>query len=857
MTLQQLYLYLKEFYEVLLKKGQSLNWTPNETYDIALQTLIKIISLFYFKPWDQTLNDSSVLPKSINGCSDFFHQVFIPNNKIFLEPGPIYELLNLNLNEQKIIQTIPFQVWDNLFTNMNEYKFSLKETFLENTITDRNLTPEFLSILTEMVLNDYEKDFMLKPKVTKRKKKGAYYSPWSIIRKLTDGILDDATSINKTVCDPSCGTGSFLLYAAERIYSLRSKYSEVSSTTGLEIIQKNIFGVDKSFPSILVAKLRLVFWIMSKLPLTTNDTNQDFLWNIHQGNSLFGLANEEFQPTIDLLNIIPKISKEFQIDLPSFNQGSYNLQMWMNSLFQIKLNLSHKQDNSSKVNMYHTVIQLINPVFDNVYNLRLSNILKKNNKSNSLLPKDSDNLDYFHWGLFYPSILLKGGFDVCLGNPPYGRSILTIAEKNLLKVSYESCQGKNPKKISLNAASAFLERSLTLLKHKGKLGFILPYSILRTEEFENIREYLLDEFLINEIHDESSAFHEVTLEMCSMIITKQKKPAYTIKILPREGYRAMERVDKNFFQAYSRFMIYYDSLWEEIIKQGTLEVVMADYGIDHRIVKKDLLRTYSAVDEYTTPFLHSGKSVSKYALQPRYFHWAKPDQKSKRFIRYIKEPKLICTAIGNEFRVAYKPPGFVPGTNVSIMEITEPDYDLLPIMLILNSSLVNYILKRYILNYSHLTVYIHKYYTKLIPVKYPSHISEWKIIATYISLLKQLDILDEKRAYENEIALLERIIDYLVIHLYFPNTCIDLNICLEDLLKKSLVSIPYKNCLQILLNPKTTLDTITNSHLKTITNTEKIIQNSINNLKENDITAILKQFKNRLLKHPIIPLEIL
>ncbi len=43
---------------------------------------------------------------------------------------------------------------------------------------------------------------------------------------------------------------------------------------------------------------------------------------------------------------------------------------------------------------------------------------------------------YFHWSLSFPEILIKGGFDICLGNPPYGRSILTIAEKDLLKISY-------------------------------------------------------------------------------------------------------------------------------------------------------------------------------------------------------------------------------------------------------------------------------------------------------------------------------------------------------------------------------------------------------------------------------------
>ena len=369
---------------------------------------------------------------------------------------------------------------------------------------------------------------------------------------------------------------------------------------------------------------------------------------------------------------------------------------------------------------------------------------------------------------------------------------------------------------------------------------------------------MLEEFTIKEIHDESSAFHEVTLEMCSMIISKHKNPKYKIRIFPREYYKALKQVDKSIFQTHDRYMIYYDELWKEVLNQGSLGIIMADYGIDHRIVKKDLLRTFSPSDGYTIPFLHSGKSVTTYALQPKFFHWAKANQKSSRFNKYVKESKLICTAIGNEFHVTYKPPGFVPGTNVSIMEITETNFDLLPIMLILNSSLINYILKRYILNYSHLTVYLHKYYTKLIPIKYPSlFINEWTILASYISLLKQLVILDDKRSYKIEISLLERIADYLVIQLYFPKIFRDLDLGLEGILTHFLVPIPYKACFQVLLDPNTTIDRIPTSHQLTIFNSEKIVRNAIENLKEDTIISTLEKCKATILKHPIIPADIL
>ena len=102
----------------------------------------------------------------------------------------------------------------------------------------------------------------------------------------------------------------------------------------------------------------------------------------------------------------------------------------------------------------------------------------------------------------------------------------------------------------------------------------------------------------------------------------------------------MDYVSKSVFLEHSRFTIYHDSLFEQAMKQGSMNIIKADYGIDHRIVKKDLLKEFSVTNGYVVPFLHSGKSVNKYALKSSSFHWAKIDHQNpinydRRFLRLI------------------------------------------------------------------------------------------------------------------------------------------------------------------------------------------------------------------------------
>jgi hypothetical protein len=72
---------------------------------------------------------------------------------------------------------------------------------------------------------------------------------------------------------------------------------------------------------------------------------------------------------------------------------------------------------------------------------------------------------------------LSSGFDVVIGNPPYGAS-LGASDKNYFLKNYESAQTiKGKQKGSLDTFSLFIEQGHRLLKNNGSLYFIVPLTI--------------------------------------------------------------------------------------------------------------------------------------------------------------------------------------------------------------------------------------------------------------------------------------------------------------------------------------------------------------------------------------------
>ena len=777
-----LYSSLKPYYEKFLNRGKLYGLSPHEIHEMALNFFVKFLSLIILSYGKNDNIDSSLDARKIRiTILENLFQKTIQPSQLFPEgmPNVLQEILKLSHIESQFKDSLSTEEWDQLVELLLVQNWTIEENFRNFQETESKISPEFLSYFYENILNDFENFFSLSPKISKRKHKGIFFTPWRIVREITDNCID-RFELQKPhffqdkrkgfkILDPSCGTGSFLIYAAESIFQQFDKNNLSDTFLSQHIVENYVYGIDLSPSSLTVAKIRLLFWILNKSQNSISSLPHWLFRNIYAGNSLFGLCKESIQYPLDYSMILSRIIDYLGLDTENLTkQVAKAKENWLIASLLTKETKRDLIFPSTQVNSITKADDELFALVDILYQNWLINRLRKFPRPAPLKKGDLHTFSPFHWGIAFPEVMLRGGFDLIIGNPPYGRSILSRTEKSMLKLMYRACSGKNPKKYSLNAASAFIERSITLLKSNGIMGLIVPFSILRVEEFETLRELILERTTIWEIHDESAAFADVTLEMCSIFLTKKIEPDYDVTINPRPNIHVEPTVPISIFKKYNRFMIYYNNLWEKTASQGLVisGVVKGDYGIDHRILKKDLMNDYQS--KYPIRYLHSGRSVSKFALNPKYFQWSKPHPTNERFTTYFREPRLVNTAIGNRFRVAYKPEKIVPGTNVSILEINNPSFHYFPMLILLNSDLINYLLKRYILNFSHLTVYLHKYYTQLIPIKYPHEFEdEFKILASYLVFVNQAHLCG-KLFPGKRVDYLLNLMNYLVYDLYFP-----------------------------------------------------------------------------------------
>ncbi len=166
---------------------------------------------------------------------------------------------------------------------------------------------QFQSYLNK--INLLEENFI--QSYTKRKKEGGFYTTDKIsqfifsevlsfpinknfkalhintLNELANLKLEDTVNLfpfllNLTVCDPACGSGVFLVNAAETLYTLLLKFKRQSDPTKLtKQILENIFGLDINEQAIKLCRLKLLKWFYEK---NQNHSDLDAILKVLESN---------------------------------------------------------------------------------------------------------------------------------------------------------------------------------------------------------------------------------------------------------------------------------------------------------------------------------------------------------------------------------------------------------------------------------------------------------------------------------------------------------------------------------------------------------------------------------------------
>lgn len=128
---------------------------------------------------------------------------------------------------------------------------------------------------------------------------------------------------------------------------------------------------------------------------------------------------------------------------------------------------------------------------------KLSLWLKTANKNDTLASLD-DNIkcgnslryDLFNWQEEFSDILKNGGFDIIIGNPPYGAKI-SVEDKKYFKEFYKST--KPSAQGSMDTFTLFIELALNLCKVGGIIDFIVPMSVTSSESMVSIHNMIFEQ----------------------------------------------------------------------------------------------------------------------------------------------------------------------------------------------------------------------------------------------------------------------------------------------------------------------------------------------------------------------------
>ena len=339
-------------------------------------------------------------------------------------------------------------------------------------------------------------------------------------------------------------------------------------------------------------------------------------------------------------------------------------------------------------------------------------ILQNNIKvGNSLIDDPSISDRAFKWEEEFPEIMKEGGFDIVIGNPPYGAE-LSKKESEFVLNKYPANRNNS------DTAITFINKAYLLLRDKGHFGLIVPKPLIYSQKWINARNFVIPDLL--NLADVSKAFEEVLLEQVIIILKKNSNAGkYMIDFL-LNNKQSIE-VDKRILKT---FDILINNLSKEelilglnINKSGKFlsEVAEIERGV---FIQKYLKKSGEV------PVLR-GKNIGRYEIK-EFTDFIDYQDINKLHLDqdYLKKPKVVIqNIVAHVLRPkdhivimsAFDQSGLITLDNVGNI-ITKGSISPYFIIGLLNSKLINWYAYRFIYAKAIRTMRFDKYHLSKIPL---------------------------------------------------------------------------------------------------------------------------------------------
>jgi len=311
-----------------------------------------------------------------------------------------------------------------------------------------------------------------KPEV--KKAGGVYYTPTYIVdyivAQTVGALLEGKTpreAAKLSICDPACGSGSFLLGAYQvlldwhRDYYVDDDPDKYARAAGRRI-QALYQGAGGEWRLTTAEKRRILL------------------------NNIYGVDIDPQAVEVTKLSLLLKV-------LEGENEGSLGRQL---AFFQERA------------------------LPDLVSNIKCGNSLigpdYYSQEGQQLALMDTEEVyrvNAFDWDAEFPGVFAVGGFDAVIGNPPYVRQELISEHKDYFKNHYAVYHGY------ADLYAYFIEKGIKLLKPGGCFSYIVANKWMRARYGELLRQLLKTQHIV-EIIDfgDLPVFEKATTYPCIMVV---------------------------------------------------------------------------------------------------------------------------------------------------------------------------------------------------------------------------------------------------------------------------------------------------------------------------------------------------
>jgi len=450
------------------------------------------------------------------------------NHRIPYLNGGLFE--RDNLDEKTVC--FPSNYFKDLLTMLSQYNFTIDEN--DPNDAEVGVDPEMLGRIFENLLED-------------NKDKGAFYTPKEIVQYMcresliaylqTDQREEDKEPIRQFVtthdveslgeleeeieqklidvkiCDPAIGSGAFPMGLLRELFLCRSAIEpnivEKAADIKRHIIQNNIYGVDIERGAVEIARLR--FWLALIVEEKSPEVLPNLDFKIMQGNSLL----EQYKGA-DLSTMTENKLKSGQ-----------GITLFDNILDVYRMQLREKLTEYYACPVHDKKVQLRRDIADIVKQQLIEQGIRIDFEDLDF----SANNQFFLWHTWFHDVFSrpsKEGFDIVIGNPPYGAKY-DNQTRSYYKNSYVTAKSiQGVQKGSLDTYTLFIELGYNLLRQDGCFAYIIPISLTSSDSLTGVHRILMNN--CNTIHISSYAvrpkpvFENAFVNTSILLFQKTKTP---------------------------------------------------------------------------------------------------------------------------------------------------------------------------------------------------------------------------------------------------------------------------------------------------------------------------------------------